>query len=89
MSGALSLGMSIYKLETRDGTTISIEMCPEPKCVLADGHPPGKHAERRVSMLACVHNIPNFGPECPICDFATTRLAAEMRYKMYGDTRHR
>lgn len=47
---------------------IEVEMCDEPLCVLAAKHPAGKHAERRMSMLACPHNVPNFGPDCPICD---------------------
>ncbi|SKI79279.1 Uncharacterised protein [Mycobacteroides abscessus subsp. massiliense] len=45
-----------------------IAMCQEPGCVLATDHPPGEHQGRRVSMLACPHNVPNFGPECPTCD---------------------
>lgn len=36
-------------------------------------------------MLACPHNVPNFGPECPICDVDTVRLGAEHRYHAYGD----
>ncbi len=45
-----------------------VEMCEEPGCVLAADHPAGEHRERRVSQLACPHNVPNFGPDCPICD---------------------
>lgn len=25
-------------------------------------------SERRASALACPHNVPNFGPDCPVCD---------------------
>lgn len=28
---------------------------------------------RRVSMLACPHGVPNFGPECPVCDTAANQ----------------
>lgn len=66
-----------------------IKMCEEPGCVLADGHRLGEHREHRVSMLACPHNVPNFGPCCPICDTASVRLGAEMRYELYGDPRER
>lgn len=45
-----------------------VEMCQEPDCVLAADHPEGKHRPNRVSLLACPHNIPNFGPPCRICD---------------------
>lgn len=62
-----------------------VDMCQEPNCVLAAGHPPDKHAQRRVSMLACPHNVPNFGPECPICDIASVQLAGKLRYESYGD----
>lgn len=46
-----------------------VDMCQEPGCVLWSGHPPGEHRERRGSLLACPHNIPNFGPPCPVCDY--------------------
>ena len=46
----------------------TVEMCPDPGCVLAADHPAGEHREHRVSLLACPHNVPNFGPPCPICD---------------------
>jgi len=47
-----------------------VEMCSKPGCVLAADHIDrgAEHASRRVSMLACPHNVPNFGPPCPICD---------------------
>lgn len=45
-----------------------IEMCREPGCVLAADHRGGEHRSYRVSQFACPHNVPNFGPECPICD---------------------
>ena len=70
-----------------DVEVVEIEMCPEPGCVIAAGHPPGKHVERRVSMLACPHNVPNFGPECPICDISSIQGNAKWRYQMYGDPR--
>lgn len=66
---------------------MSVEMCDEPDCVLAARHPPGEHRQRRVSMLACPHNVPNFGPECPICDTESVQLAAQFRYEAYGDPR--
>jgi hypothetical protein len=53
-------------VEVREG--VFVEMCPKKGCVLAASHPKGKHRSYRVSMLACPHNVPNFGPSCPICD---------------------
>ena len=66
-----------------------IELCDEPGCVLAKGHPKGEHRERRVSMLACPHNVPNFGPSCGICDVASVQLGYILRYKTYGDSREK
>lgn len=62
-------------------------MCEHPECVLAAGHPEGQHRQHRVTMLACPHNVPNFGPACPICDYASIQLAAELRYQLRGDPR--
>lgn len=47
-----------------------IEMCQYEGCVMAAIHVDwGRpHAIRRGSALACPHNVPNFGPSCPICD---------------------
>lgn len=45
-----------------------IAMCKRSGCVLAADHPKGQHRTRRVSMLACPHNVPNFGPPCSVCD---------------------
>ncbi len=72
-----------------DQVTVEVEMCQDPECALAAGHPPGKHRERRMSMLACPHNVPNFGPECPICDVASVQLGGKVRYELYGDPRLR
>ena len=69
----------------QDRWVTEIEICPEPDCVLAAGHPKDKHASRRVSMLACPHNVPNFGPECPICDVASIQLAGKLNYELYGN----
>lgn len=81
--------MEIKVMSVESTTLVEIEMCPEPGCVLAAGHPSGKHAGRRVTMLACPHNVPNFGPECPICDTASVQLAAKHRYELRGDPRPR
>jgi hypothetical protein len=72
-----------------DAVTVEMDMCQETGCVLAAGHPPNKHAQRRVSMLACPHNVPNFGPECPICDIASVQLSGKLRYEISGDPRPR
>jgi hypothetical protein len=72
-----------------DQVTVEVEMCQDPGCVLAAGHPPGEHRERRVSMLACPHNVPNFGPACPICDVASAQLGGKLRYELCGDPRPR
>lgn len=72
-----------------DRVTVEVPMCEEKGCVLAAGHPPGEHRERRVTMLACPHNVPNFGPECPICDVGSVQLAGKIRYELYGDPRPR
>ena len=81
--------MSETEVLTTDRWITEIEMCQEPGCVLAAGHSPGGCRQRRVSMLACPHNVPNFGPECPICDVATVQLAGKIRYEMRGDPRRR
>jgi hypothetical protein len=47
---------------------VVIGMCQEPNCVIWAGHPKGEHRSYRVSQLACPHNVPNFGPSCPVCD---------------------
>lgn len=36
-------------------------------------------------MLACPHNVPNFGPSCPICDVASVQLAGKLNYELYGN----
>lgn len=53
-------------IEVREG--VFVEMCEKKDCVLAANHPKGKHRSYRVSLMACPHNIPNFGPSCPVCD---------------------
>jgi hypothetical protein len=68
---------------------MEIEMCSTPGCVLAAGHPPGRHRQRRVSALACPHNVPNFGAPCPICDTESIQKAAKLCYQLYGDPRGR
>lgn len=47
-----------------------IKMCKKSGCVLAADHVTRgqEHTTRRVSLMACPHNVPNFGPSCPICD---------------------
>lgn len=60
----------VRRLHTEHGECrgVYFAMCAEPGCVLAADHPPGEHRQHRVSLLACPHNVPNFGPSCPICD---------------------
>lgn len=68
--GGISGFTRARRLDRIEARLAALEAKPEP--VKADV-PAEPEVPRRVSMLACPHGVPNFGPECPVCDGAANR----------------